>query len=113
MCVCAYSFVFILLFVVVLQDIDYDGFRQFLDAFLDCDTPEDLAKHLFVSFLKPNVTQPQLHGKALNQMAAISSTAACAPVTAHTKGTYPCIFVIFFCFFVNILLCCRLNTEYQ
>lgn len=28
----------------------------------------------------------QLQGKTLNQMAAISSTAACAPVTAHTKG---------------------------
>lgn len=68
------------------QDIDFDGFRRFLDAFLDCETPLDLAKHLFVSFLKPNVTQAQLHGKALNQMAAISSTAACAPVTSHTKG---------------------------
>ncbi|XP_034478779.1 diacylglycerol kinase 1 [Drosophila innubila] len=70
-------------------DIDFDGFRRFLDAFLDCETPLDLAKHLFVSFLKPNVTQAQLHGKALNQMAAISSTAACAPVTSHTKGSIP------------------------
>ncbi|XP_053962465.1 diacylglycerol kinase 1 isoform X2 [Anastrepha ludens] len=67
-------------------DIDWDGFRRFLDAFLDCETPVDLAKHLFVSFLKPNVTQSQLHGKALNQMAAISSTTACAAVTAHTKA---------------------------
>ncbi|XP_037941992.1 diacylglycerol kinase 1-like [Teleopsis dalmanni] len=70
-------------------DIDYDGFRYFLDAFLDCETPADLVKHLFVSFLKPNVTQSQLHGKALNQMAAISSTTACAPVTSHTKGSIP------------------------
>ncbi|KAL7735910.1 hypothetical protein ACLKA6_002359 [Drosophila palustris] len=70
-------------------DIDFDGFRRFLDAFLDCETPLDLAKHLFVSFLKPNVSQAQLHGKALNQMAAISSTAACAPVTSHTKGSIP------------------------
>ncbi|XP_054739421.1 diacylglycerol kinase 1 [Anastrepha obliqua] len=70
-------------------DIDWDGFRRFLDAFLDCETPVDLAKHLFVSFLKPNVTQSQLHGKALNQMAAISSTTACAAVTAHTKGSIP------------------------
>nr|NP_001097220.1 diacyl glycerol kinase, isoform F [Drosophila melanogaster]ABV53720.1 diacyl glycerol kinase, isoform F [Drosophila melanogaster] len=67
-------------------DIDFDGFRRFLDAFLDCEAPLDLAKHLFVSFLKPNVTQAQLHGRALNQMAAISSTAACAPVTSHTKA---------------------------
>ncbi|KAH8309125.1 hypothetical protein KR059_005924 [Drosophila kikkawai] len=70
-------------------DIDFDGFRRFLDAFLDCEAPLDLAKHLFVSFLKPNVTQAQLHGRALNQMAAISSTAACAPVTSHTKGSIP------------------------
>ncbi|XP_054090627.1 diacylglycerol kinase 1 isoform X2 [Zeugodacus cucurbitae] len=70
-------------------DIDYDGFRSFLDAFLDCETPVDLAKHLFVSFLKPNVTQSQLHGKAINQMAAISSTTACAAVTSHTKGSIP------------------------
>lgn len=72
------------------QDIDYDSFRRFLDAFLDCETPEELSKHLFVSFLKPtfNVV-PQIPGKALNQMAAISSTAACAPVTSHTKGSIP------------------------
>lgn len=70
-------------------DIDYDGFRCFLDAFLDCEAPVDLAKHLFVSFLKPNVAQSQLHGKALNQMAAISSTTACAAVTSHTKGSIP------------------------
>ena len=69
------------------KDIDYDGFRRFLDAFLDCETPTELAQHLFVSFLKANVNNaPSLHGKTLNQMAAISSTAACAPVTAHTKG---------------------------
>ncbi|CAD7076861.1 unnamed protein product [Hermetia illucens] len=70
-------------------EIDYDGFRRFLDAFLDCEAPEEITKHLFVSFLKPSVTQSQLHGKALNQMAAISSTAACAAVTSHTKGSMP------------------------
>ena len=83
---CCYFICFTFSFFFVLQDIDYQSFRCFLDAFLDCETPDDLGKHLFVSFLKPNVAQPQLHGKALNQMAAISSTAACAPVTAHTKG---------------------------
>ncbi|EDW46833.1 GM20749 [Drosophila sechellia] len=77
------------MFQLFSQDIDFDGFRRFLDAFLDCEAPLDLAKHLFVSFLKPNVTQAQLHGRALNQMAAISSTAACAPVTSHTKGSIP------------------------
>ncbi|KAM7343388.1 diacyl glycerol kinase 1 [Cochliomyia hominivorax] len=73
-------------------DIDYDCFRRFLDAFLDCETPVELAQHLFVSFLKANNinnVQQQMHGKTLNQMAAISSTAACAPVTSHTKGSIP------------------------
>ncbi|XP_037895559.1 diacylglycerol kinase 1 isoform X2 [Glossina fuscipes] len=71
-------------------EIDYNGFRSFLDAFLDCETPTELAQHLFLSFLKGNVTNNiQLQGKTLNQMAAISSTTACAPVTAHTKGSIP------------------------
>lgn len=69
-----------------LQDVDYDGFRRFLDAFLDCETPEELSRHLFVSFLKPSVAQSQIQGKVLNQMAAVSSNAACAAVTSHTKG---------------------------
>lgn len=72
-----------------LKDIDYDGFRGFLDAFLDCETPTELAQHLFVSFLKANVNNIHLQGRTLNQMAAISSAAACAPVTSHTKGNYP------------------------
>uniref|UniRef100_A0A1A9W6Y9 Diacylglycerol kinase n=1 Tax=Glossina brevipalpis TaxID=37001 RepID=A0A1A9W6Y9_9MUSC len=77
-------------FFLSLQEIDYNGFRSFLDAFLDCETPTELAQHLFLSFLKGNVTNNiQLQGKTLNQMAAISSTTACAPVTAHTKGSIP------------------------
>lgn len=71
-----------------LQDIDFDGFRRFLDAFLDCEAPEELSRHLFLSFLKPSVTQSQIQAKIFNQMAAVSSNAACAPVTSHTKGTF-------------------------
>uniref|UniRef100_A0A182M486 Diacylglycerol kinase n=1 Tax=Anopheles culicifacies TaxID=139723 RepID=A0A182M486_9DIPT len=75
------------------MDIDYDGFRKFLDSFLDCETPEDLSKHLFISFLQPALYQAQQqqhsHGKALSQMAAISSNAACAPVTSHNRGSIP------------------------
>ncbi|XP_058835375.1 diacylglycerol kinase 1 [Topomyia yanbarensis] len=71
-------------------DIDYEGFRRFLDAFLDCETPAELSKHLFISFLKPALYQSQhSHGKALSQMAAISSNAACAPVTSHNRGSIP------------------------
>uniref|UniRef100_A0A182I692 diacylglycerol kinase (ATP) n=1 Tax=Anopheles arabiensis TaxID=7173 RepID=A0A182I692_ANOAR len=74
-------------------DIDYDGFRKFLDSFLDCETPDDLSQHLFISFLQPALYQAQQqqhsHGKALSQMAAISSNAACAPVTSHNRGSIP------------------------
>ncbi|XP_035793242.1 diacylglycerol kinase 1-like isoform X2 [Anopheles albimanus] len=74
-------------------DIDFEGFRRFLDSFLDCETPEELSKHLFISFLKPAIYQAQQqqhsHGKALSQMAAISSNAACAPVTSHNRGSIP------------------------
>ncbi|XP_055687739.1 diacylglycerol kinase 1 isoform X3 [Lutzomyia longipalpis] len=70
-------------------DIDYESFRCFLDAFLECETPEELSKHLFVSFVKPAINLAQVQGKALSQMAAISSNAACAPVTSHTKGSIP------------------------
>ncbi|XP_053683308.1 diacylglycerol kinase 1 isoform X2 [Sabethes cyaneus] len=71
-------------------DVDYEGFRRFLDAFLDCETPEELSKHLFISFLRPALYQAQqIHGKALSQMAAISSNAACAPVTSHNRGSIP------------------------
>ncbi|EDS32375.1 conserved hypothetical protein [Culex quinquefasciatus] len=74
----------------MFKDIEYEGFRRFLDAFLDCETPEELSKHLFISFLKPALYQAQhSHGKALCQMAAISSNAACAPVTSHNRGSIP------------------------
>lgn len=78
----------IIAYITFLQDIDYDGFRQFLDAFLDCEAPEELSRHLFVSFIKPSFAQAQLQSKVLSQMAAVSSNAACAAVTSHTKGEY-------------------------
>lgn len=73
-----------------LQEIDYESFRRFLDAFLDYETPEDLSKHLFISFLSPQITQLEQQGKIFNQMAAISTQAACAPVTSHSRGNECC-----------------------
>lgn len=69
-----------------LQDIDYESFRRFLNAFLDYETPEELVKHLFISFLSPQITALEHQGKIFNQMAAISTNAACAPVTSHSRG---------------------------
>lgn len=37
---------------LLFQDIDYDGFRKFLDTYLEVSTPDDLSRHLFLSFIK-------------------------------------------------------------
>lgn len=71
--------------VSFLQDIDYDGFRKFLDTFLEVRTPEDLCRHLFLSFVRRSV---KVEGKAFKEMAVLSSTTACAPITSHNKGKF-------------------------
>ncbi|GLV39634.1 Diacyl glycerol kinase [Carabus blaptoides fortunei] len=69
-------------------DIDYDGFRRFLDTFLEVRTPEELCRHLFMSFVRKSC-RAQIDGKAFKEMAVLSSTTACAPITSHTKGSTP------------------------
>lgn len=69
----------------MFQDIDYDGFRKFLDTFLEVNTPEELCRHLFLSFVRKGV---KVEGKAFKEMAVLSSTTACAPITSHNKGNH-------------------------
>ncbi|XP_043499714.1 diacylglycerol kinase 1 isoform X2 [Polistes fuscatus] len=66
-------------------DIDYDGFRKFLDTYLEVATPDELSRHLFLSFVKkdPRVVD----GKAFKEMAVLSSTTACAAITSHTTSS--------------------------
>ncbi|KAI8441379.1 hypothetical protein MSG28_014994 [Choristoneura fumiferana] len=59
------------------RDIDFEGFRWFLDTFLELPAPDELSRHLFLSFVRRD------RRPALREMAAASSAAACAPVTAH------------------------------
>lgn len=74
--------------VSLLQEIDYESFKKFLDTFLEVKTAEDLARHLFLSFVKlGSLNPPHVEGKAFKEMAVLSSTTACAPITSHTKGT--------------------------
>ncbi|XP_018332951.1 diacylglycerol kinase 1 isoform X2 [Agrilus planipennis] len=63
-------------------EIDYENFRKFLDTFLELRTPEELCRHLFLSFVRHNV---RIDGKAFKEMAALSSTTACAPITSHNR----------------------------
>ena len=37
---------------VLLQEIDYDGFKLFMDIFLEVDAPQQLCQHLFLSFVR-------------------------------------------------------------
>ena len=38
-----------------MQDIDLEGFNKFMSIFLEVEAPEELCRHLFLSFLKkPN-----------------------------------------------------------
>ncbi|KAE8751879.1 hypothetical protein FOCC_FOCC001356, partial [Frankliniella occidentalis] len=45
-------------------DIDFAGFRLFLDTFLEVETPDELCRHLFLSFVRR--PQPQPHPAGAN-----------------------------------------------
>lgn len=45
--------IFSLFNVLTLQDIDLEGFQQFLDCLLEVSTPEDLCRNLFSTFVRP------------------------------------------------------------
>ncbi|XP_042144552.1 diacylglycerol kinase beta isoform X2 [Ixodes scapularis] len=73
-------------------DIDLEGFQAFMDTYLEMDTPRDLVKHLFLSFVrKPAPSRPPIADGRLLKMAAVTSTTACAPITSHThhSGSLP------------------------
>lgn len=43
------------------QDIDFEGFRQFMNILLEIEMPRELVRHLFLSFVRynPHPQQPQ------------------------------------------------------
>jgi len=42
----------------MLQLIDYGQFRRFLTIYLEVEIPDDLSRHLFLSFLKRPTSSP-------------------------------------------------------
>ena len=76
----------------VFQTIDYPGFRLFMETYLECDVPDELCRHLFLSFIKrpapviktSRPLTPSI-GKehCIKNVAASASHTACAPVVHH------------------------------
>ncbi|XP_075218062.1 diacyl glycerol kinase 1 [Lycorma delicatula] len=69
-------------------EIDYEGFKQFMDSYLEVSAPDELCRHLFLSFIKKSNNQKvqPIEGQAMKGMAVLSSTTACAPITSHTTS---------------------------
>ena len=91
----------------MLQPIDYSAFHLFVDTYLEVETPEELCKHLFLSFIKRPATivppkPPPLmtsssglstggkdsQQRSIKDIAALSAQTICAPV-AEVAVTTP------------------------
>ncbi|XP_013400268.1 diacylglycerol kinase beta isoform X2 [Lingula anatina] len=68
------------------EPIDYDGFKKFMEFYMEAAIPEDLCRHLFISFMK-KPPKPSL-GKnqcSVTDVAAMASQTACAPITHRSQ----------------------------
>ncbi|GFR92443.1 diacylglycerol kinase [Elysia marginata] len=62
------------------EPIDYPGFKLFMDTYLDAEIPEDLCKHLFLSFMKK--------AQAASVLLSSSTTNSNNNTAAATAGGY-------------------------
>jgi hypothetical protein len=60
--------------VITFQDIDYEGFKLFMDTYLEMEMQEELCKRLFLSFVKrtPTKTVSNVDGKVIKVNNAIT-----------------------------------------
>lgn len=73
------------------EPISYDGFKKFMDIYMEAEIPEDLCKHLFLSLMKKVNNNPQTitatptPGKDFHHVkdvaAVTATTTVCAPIT--------------------------------
>ena len=68
------------------QPIDYAGFKLFMDSYLDAQIPEELCRHLFLSFMKKAaLSVAAMSGKEFHvkDMAVMASQTICAPLSTE------------------------------
>lgn len=75
------------------EPIDYDGFRLFMETYLEADIGEDLCKHLFLSFNKktPSYPPPQIVSNkefGVKDVAVVASQTVCAPITHQSTEVH-------------------------
>ena len=77
--------------VTSLQTIDYDGFKLFINTYLESDVPEDLSKHLFLSFIKRPAPEPAPASASATSAASTSKS----PSQQHGKDVNTKVGVMF------------------